>query len=108
MTWERKTFLRVLAGSVVGLTFTDPLGDFATTATTGGQRRIGQVEVDEVRYLARMFAGQDHTLGSGLSARADVTQLSISAHQLDGRFAQEAVRRQLFSAVATLADVAGG
>lgn len=105
---ERKTFLRVLAGSVVGLTFTDPLGDFATTATTGGQRRIGQVEVDEVRYLARMFAGQDHTLGSGLSARAVVTQLSISAHQLDGRFAQEAVRRQLFSAVATLADVAGG
>ena len=108
MTWERKTFLRVLAGSAVGLTFTDPLGDFATTATTGGQRRIGQVEVDEVRYLARMFAGQDHTLGSGLSARAVVTQLSISAHQLDGRFAQEAVRRQLFSAVATLADVAGG
>ncbi len=105
---ERKTFLRVLAGSVAGLAFSDPLGDFAASATTGGTRRVGQTEVDQVRHLARMFARQDHVYGSALSSDAVVVQLSNSAQLLEGRFSQEAVRRQLFSAVAELADLAGG
>jgi transcriptional regulator with XRE-family HTH domain/tetratricopeptide (TPR) repeat protein len=105
---ERKAFLRVLAGSVAGLAFSDPLNDFVTRAATGGQARIGQAEVDQVRHLARMFATQDHLMGSGLSSQAVVTQLDISADLLDGQFAHEAVREQLFAAVADLADVAGG
>lgn len=105
---ERKAFLRVLAGSVAGLAFSDPLGDFVASATRGGQRRIGQVEVDQVRHLARMFASQDHLYGSGLSSQAVVAQLSTSVNLLDSQFAQETVRQQLFSAVADLADIAGG
>ncbi|MGH3600800.1 MAG: hypothetical protein ACRDQH_11070, partial [Pseudonocardiaceae bacterium] len=42
------------------------------------------------------------------SPQAVVAQLSTSAGLLDGTFFQEAVRQQLFSAVADLADVAGG
>jgi transcriptional regulator with XRE-family HTH domain len=105
---ERKAFLRVLAGSVAGLAFSDPLGDFVTRAATDDHRRVGQAEVDQIRHLARMFANQDHLVGSGLSSQAVVTQLSISANLLDGRFTHEAVRRHLFSATAELADVAGG
>jgi transcriptional regulator with XRE-family HTH domain len=104
---ERKVFLRVLAGSVAGLTFSDPLGSFATT-TTSSDRRVGGTEVEQVRRLARMFAGQDHQVGSGLSAQAVVTQLSVSATALRGRFAQETVRRQFLSAIADLADITGG
>lgn len=105
---ERKDFLRVLAGSVVGLALSDPLSDFASTSAADSQRRVGQAEVDQVRHLARMFATQDHLVGSGLSAHAVLTQLSVSAKLLDGRFAKDTVRQQLFSAVADLADVAGG
>jgi tetratricopeptide (TPR) repeat protein len=105
---ERKSFLRVLAGSAAGLAFTDPLGTFVAGAATAGQRRIGLAEVDQVRHLARMFASQDHLFGSGLSSDAVVTQLGASAQLLDGRFAKEAVRQQLFSVVADLADIAGG
>lgn len=104
---ERKTFLRVLAGSVAGMAFTDPLGGF-TAAATGGPRRVGQAEVDQVRHLARMFASQDHLFGSGLSADAVVAQLSSSAQLLDGRFSAETTRLRLFSAVSDLADIAGG
>jgi len=106
---ERKAFLRVLAGSIAGMAFTDPLGALSAVAAPGGAtRRIGQAEVDQVRHLARMFAGQDHVFGSGLSADAVVTQLSKSAQLLEGRFTTEATRTRLFSAVADLADVAGG
>ncbi|CRK57045.1 Putative regulatory protein [Alloactinosynnema sp. L-07] len=106
---ERKTFLRVLTGSVAGMAFADPLGAFAAAASPDTPpRRVGQAEVDQVRHLARMFATQDHLFGSGLSADAVVTQLSTSAQLLHGRFATETVRQHLFSAVADLADIAGG
>ncbi|MCP2257233.1 Helix-turn-helix domain [Streptoalloteichus tenebrarius] len=106
---ERKTFLRVLAGSVAGMAFTDPISGFTAVATTsGGPRRVGQADVDQVRHLARMFASQDHLFGSGLSADAVVAQLSTSAQLLDGRFSAETTRQRLFSAVADLADIAGG
>jgi tetratricopeptide (TPR) repeat protein len=71
-------------------------------------RRVGQPEVDQVRHLARVFAAHDHAVGSGLSAHAVVAQLSSSAHLLAGRFPRDGVRQHLFSAVAELADVAGG
>lgn len=105
---ERKAFLRVLAGSIAGLAFSDPLADVMADAATGGHGRIGQADVDQVRHLARMFASQDHLVGSGLSSRAVVAQLAVSANALDGRFAQDTIRHQFFSAVADLADVAGG
>ncbi|ALG06359.1 helix-turn-helix domain-containing protein [Kibdelosporangium phytohabitans] len=105
---ERKAFLRVLAGSVAGMAFSDPLGAVAAVADPGTPRRVGQADVDQMRHLARMFASQDHLFGSGLSADAVVTQLNISAQLLHGRFAAEKVRQGLFSAVADLADIAGG
>ncbi|WP_091455928.1 hypothetical protein [Actinokineospora iranica] len=102
---ERKAFLRVLAGSVAGLAFSDPLNDFAARSAQG---RVGQAEVDQVRSLARTFAQQDNGFVGGLSSEAVVAQLSTSADLLDGRFSLDAVRCELFSAVAELADVAGG
>jgi tetratricopeptide (TPR) repeat protein len=105
---ERKTFLRVLAGSVAGLAFTDPLGEFGAVAAAANGRRVGQTEVAQVRRLARMFADQDHTVGSGLSAQAAVAQLSSSAGMLESRFDSELVRARLFAAVAELADIAAG
>lgn len=106
---ERKAFLRVLAGSVAGLAFTDPVGDFvAGTAGMGPSRRVGTTEVDQVRHMARLFAGQDHLVGSGLSPQTVMTQLSVSAELLDGQFAGEAVRQRFFAAVAEMADLAAG
>ena len=104
---ERQTFLRMLAGSVAGMAFVDPLSALAA-ASPSPPRRVGQAEVDQVRHLARMFAAQDHLFGSGLSAEAAVTQLSTSAQLLQGRFSTDVVRGRLFSAVADLADIAGG
>ena len=105
---ERKAFLRVLAGSVVGVALTDPLASFTARASAGGTRRIGQAEVDHVRHLARMFASQDHQYGGGLSARAVVAQLSASAELTEGTFTGTRVRDGLFTAVAELADTAAG
>ncbi|MCE6993797.1 XRE family transcriptional regulator [Saccharothrix sp. S26] len=104
---ERKAFLRVLAGSVMGVALTDPLAAFSAQAV-GGTRRIGQAEVDHVRHLARMFASQDHQYGGGLSARAVVAQLAASAELTEGTFASTRVRDELFAAVAELADTAAG
>lgn len=106
---ERKAFLRVLAGSVASLVISDPLSEFtarAAAASTG--RRVGQAEVDQIQHMARMFATQDHLYGGGLSAQGVVTHLSTAAELFDGRFATETVRQRLFSAVADLADTAGG
>jgi hypothetical protein len=105
---ERKAFLRVLAGSVAGLAFADPVAAFAVSAAGGSGRQIGTAEVDQVRHMARLFASQDHLFGGGLSAQAVVTQVSASAELLDGRFAKDAVRKQLFAAVGDLADTAAG
>ncbi|MFC6093374.1 helix-turn-helix domain-containing protein [Saccharothrix lopnurensis] len=106
---ERKTFLRVLAGSVAGLAFSDPMQEFgARTASVAGRAKIGQADVDHVRQLSRLFAGQDHQYGGKLSSRAVMTQLSASAELTEGSFASARVRSTLFSAVAELADTAAG
>ncbi|GLZ42417.1 hypothetical protein [Actinokineospora sp. NBRC 105648] len=104
---ERKAFLRVLTGTAVGVVAGDLLGGFGAGAGTGGQR-VGQVEVEQVRSMTRMFAGQDSGTAGGLSAEAVVAQLSMSRQLLNRRFAQDAVRRQLFAAVAELADLTAG
>lgn len=106
---ERQAFVRALAGSVAGLAFTDPIKEFLGGAIgSEGQRRVGVAEAEHVRRMARMFADQDHKFGAGLSSQAVVAQLRSSAGLLRGRFSQEATRQQLFSAVAELADIAGG
>lgn len=107
---ERQAFIRALAGSVAGLAFSDPIQEFVTNTSgvSSGQRRVGAAEVEQVRHLARIFADQDHSFGSGLSSQAVVVQLSTSAELLDGHFTQDALRQQFFSAVAELADVAAG
>jgi hypothetical protein len=106
---KRKLFLCTLAGSAAGLVFGDPVSDFLASAVREPHPgRVGLAEVGQVRALAQMFARQDHGFVGGLSAEAVVTQLSVSANLLDGRFSYEAVRLQLFSAMAELADVAAG
>ncbi|MGH3937622.1 MAG: helix-turn-helix domain-containing protein [Pseudonocardiaceae bacterium] len=106
---ERQIFVRSLAGSVAGLAFSDPIKEFlGGAAGSGSQRHVGVADVDQVRHLARMFASQDHGFASGLSSHAVVGQLHTSAELLRGRFSQEAVRQHFFSAVAELADIAGG
>ncbi len=96
-------FLRLLAGSVAGAAFID-----APDLSAARPSRLGQTDVDQVRGMARVFAGLDHQVGSGLSAQAVVAQLDSSAQLLHGRFGAETTRLRLFSAVADLADVAGG
>ncbi|MCA1673426.1 MAG: helix-turn-helix domain-containing protein, partial [Actinobacteria bacterium] len=106
---ERQIFIRALAGSMAGLAFSDPIKEFlGSAAGTASQRQVGAADVDQVRHLARMFASQDHGLAGGLSSQAVVAQLHTSAELLYGRFAEEPVRQQYFSAVAELADLAAG
>jgi len=106
---ERQIFVRALAGSVAGLAFSDPIKEFLGGAVgSGSQRHVGVADAEQVRHLARMFAGQDHGFAGGLSSHAVVAQLHTSAELLHGRFSQEAVRQHFFSAVAELADLAGG
>ncbi len=106
---ERQGFVRALTGSVAGLALSDPIKEFlSNVAGSGGQRRVGAAEVDQVRRMARMFASQDHGFVGGLSSQAVVAQLSSSAELLEGRFSQEMLRQQFFSAIAELADVAAG
>ena len=102
---ERQIFIRALAGSMAGLAFSDPIKEFVGNAS---QRHVGAADVDQVRHLARMFASQDHGLAGGLSSQAVVAQLRTSAELLHGRFSEEPVRQQFFSAVAELADLAAG
>ncbi|MBM7774272.1 transcriptional regulator with XRE-family HTH domain [Actinokineospora baliensis] len=104
---ERQVFLRVLAGSVAGMAFADPLGEFAARAVSGG-RLLGQGDVDQVLGLARAFADQDHQYGGQLSVRAVVTQLATTAELTDSSFGSSRVRGGWFAAVADLADTAGG
>lgn len=106
---ERKAFLRVLAGSVAGLAFTDPVADFlASSGSPQAVRRVGLPEVEQVRHAARMFANQDHLFGGGMAAQAAMTQLSASAQLLDGQFATASSRHALFAAVGDLADTVAG
>ncbi|GAA3844103.1 hypothetical protein GCM10022243_08140 [Saccharothrix violaceirubra] len=106
---ERKTFLRVLAGSVAGLAFSDPMQEFAARAASAGRgAKIGQADVDHVRQLSRLFAGQDHQYGGKLSTRAVMTQLSASVELTEGSFADDHVRTGFLSAVAELADTTAG
>ncbi len=104
---ERQVFVRSLAGSVAGLAFSDPIKEFVVGAV-GSQRQVGAADADQVRHLARMFASQDHGFAGGLSSQAVVAQLQTSAELLGGRFSEDAVRQQFFSAVAELADLAAG
>lgn len=103
---DRKTFLRVLAGSVAGAALSDPLAEFVGGGADA--QRTGIADADQVRRLARMFAAQDHTFGGGLSSDAAVAQLRASASLLDARFTGDGARARIFSAVADMADVAGG
>lgn len=106
---ERQIFVRALAGSVAGLAFSDPINEFlGGVVGSGSQRHVGVTDVDQVRHLVRMFASQDHGFASGLSSHAVVAQLHTSAELLHGQFSQETIRWHFFSAVAELADLAGG
>ncbi|MGH3906563.1 MAG: helix-turn-helix domain-containing protein [Pseudonocardiaceae bacterium] len=108
---KRQIFIRALAGSTTGLAFSDPIKEFLGSAAgpaSASQRHVGVADVDQVRHLARMFASQDHGFAGGLSSQAVVAQLQISAELLHGRFSEDPVRQQFFSAVAELADLAAG
>ncbi|WP_424184259.1 helix-turn-helix domain-containing protein [Actinokineospora sp. G85] len=105
---ERKAFLRMLGGSVAGLVFTDPLREFVAIAAEPSTRRVGRAEVEQIRVMARFFARQDHGLTGGLTSDAVVSQLKATARFLHDGYANDGVRHELFSAVAELADVAGG
>jgi hypothetical protein len=105
---ERDMFLQLLAGSAAGLAF-DQVNELAARATSAGAgRRVGPADGDQVRHLARMFVSQDHLFGGGGSAQAVLAQLTDSANLLDGQFTSDVVRQDVFSAVAELADTAGG
>lgn len=76
-------------------------------APTGATRRIGATDVAALRAATTTYRSADNTSGGGLTREAAVAQL-MSANALLGHArTSEAVGRDLLSAVADLAGVAG-
>jgi len=67
---------------------------------------VGRAEVEDVRTIAREFAGWDNRYGGGLVREAVVAQLQYSVELLNAR-CSEPLRAELFSAVGHLAHVTG-
>ncbi|MGW0314035.1 hypothetical protein [Streptomyces flavidovirens] len=107
---ERRTFLTTAAYSVAGAAL--PLGvageiqSRTARAITGGI--AGVAEVEAVRDMVRMFTAIDERHG-GQHGRSTVVQyLTDDVQRLcNSRFRTEALQREMFSAAASLAYLAG-
>ncbi|MET8680029.1 hypothetical protein ABZW18_21200 [Streptomyces sp. NPDC004647] len=108
---DRRRFLSTTVYSVGALTL--PLAAGAAEATqraeaAGAGRASGQADVDTVREVTSVFSRADERLGGNNGRSAVVEYLSTDvATYLNGTFANDAVRRGMFSAAAELAYLAG-
>ncbi|MFD8478803.1 Tat pathway signal protein [Kitasatospora sp. NPDC059673] len=110
---DRSTALQLMAYSLGALALPGEKWWSATArtgATRGGasSRRVGEADVEAVRDMTSLFSQVDQRRGGG-HARAAVVQYLTSdvARFLRGTFASDRTRRQMFSAAAELAYVAG-
>jgi len=81
--------------------------DVARPAGAAGGRRVGKADVDALWAMASSFAAIDHTRGGGY-ARSTLTEFlaHVVAPILEGTY-DDTTGRQLYSAAARLADLAG-
>jgi hypothetical protein len=103
---NRKQFLRA-AGVGLGVAALGSLDVLLEPSQgTVPPTRIGQTEIEQVHTAARVFKSWDAEHGGGLSRETVLAQLRWSARLLDSTCA-DALRPELFSAVAYLASVHG-
>lgn len=69
--------------------------------------RIGSQHAAVIEHSANVFRRWDNEFGSGMRRKAVVGQLSEAAGLLNGPFQNEQAARQMFAAVADLAQLAG-
>lgn len=110
---ERRQALRTMAYSIGTLAvpseswWTQASRTGATRALAGG-RPVGQGDVDAVRDMASLFSQVDQRRGGGHARTAVVQYLASDvAGYLRGSFADDHVRRQMYSTAAELAYLAG-
>ena len=99
---DRQQFLR-LTGSVAVLPWLDLFGP---STPTPAPVKVTRVEIEQVRNAAAVFSSWDNAYGGGLAREAVLAQLRWSAKLLDAS-CDEALRPELFAAVAYLGGVAG-
>ena len=83
------------------------LGRPATLPDPHAGKRIDRIHVAQIAAAIEVFRRWDNEFGGGLRRKAVVGQLSDVAGLLGGPFHSEPVGRQLYSAVADLAQLAG-
>ncbi|WP_334027613.1 hypothetical protein, partial [Nocardia terpenica] len=109
---ERRAFLRAgystaLSGSVL-LPHWFRHTPTRAPATRTGTRHVGEADVAAVREVADVFSRMDQRLGGGHGRTAVAQYLTNDVtHYLNGSFTSDAVRREMFSASAELAYLAG-
>ncbi|MFJ8440891.1 tetratricopeptide repeat protein [Kitasatospora griseola] len=110
---DRSTALQLMAYSVGALALPTESW-WESMARTGeargraGGRRVGEADVEAVRDMTGLFSQVDQRRGGGHARTAVVQYLTSDvARFLKGTFASEGTRRQMFSAAAELAYVAG-
>lgn len=108
---ERRRFLAIAAFTTAGVAM--PLGhDHEATArmlrARSGTSRVGAEDIDVVRQITTVFSAADERLGGGHGLTTVTAYLAdTAAPMLRGRYANEALRRAAFGAVAELAYLAG-
>ncbi|MFE7223511.1 hypothetical protein ACFU7D_01885 [Nocardioides sp. NPDC057577] len=108
---ERRRFLAIAAFTTAGVAM--PLDhDHEATArmlrARSGVSRVGAEDVDVVRQITTVFSAADERLGGGHGLTTVTAYLAdTAAPMLRGRYANEALRRAAFGAVAELAYLAG-
>ncbi|TXL87233.1 Tat pathway signal protein [Streptomyces sp. IB2014 016-6] len=110
---ERRHLLATSAYSVVGLSlpstswWNDAPSRGASRASSSG-RTVGAGDVESIREMTTLFSRRDQRRGGGAGRAALVAYLRTEAvGHLGGRFMNERVRREAFSAVAELTYLNG-
>ncbi|WP_338767842.1 helix-turn-helix transcriptional regulator [Nocardia vulneris] len=109
---ERRSFLRV--GYSTALSASVLLPDWLAPSTTvvprkdASVRYVGEADVADVREVMLLFSRMDQRLGGGHGRTAVVQYLTDEVtNYLQGTYASETVRRDMFSAASELAYLAG-
>ena len=113
MDVERRRLLGTAAYSVAALTLPGEqwwarMPDRGRARGAAGAHRVGRVDVEAVRDMTGLFRRIDQRRGGGHARTTVVRYLTIDvAGYLRGRFPDERVRREMFTAASDLAYLAG-
>jgi hypothetical protein len=110
---ERRRLLGAAAYSVAALALPGAewwteMTDLGRRRVTAGARRVGRGDVEAVRDMTGMFSRIDQRRGGGHARNAVVRYLTSDvAGYLQGRFPDERLRREMFTAASELAYLSG-